>query len=141
MTIPFTGGCMCRALRYECTAEPVFTFNCHCRDCQRASGSPFGSILTVPKDAVKITGMAHSYDLKADSGNTISRAFCPTCGALVFAKTTGDLQTLALYAGSLDDPSWFRPGVDIYTASAQPWDYMNPELPKFPKIPPQLAPV
>ena len=139
MTTPFTGGCRCGAVRYECTAEPVLTFNCHCHDCRRASGSPFASILTVPKDAVKITGTTNYYDLKADSGNTISRAFCPTCGALVFAKTTGDLQTLGLYAGCLDDPSWFRPGVDIYTASAQPWDYMNPDLPKFPKIPPQLA--
>jgi hypothetical protein len=42
-----------------------------------------------------------------------------------------------LYAGSLDDPSWVRPTRDIYTDSAQPWDYLNPALPKFPKMPPR----
>jgi hypothetical protein len=43
---------------------------------------------------------------------------------------------MGIMAGSLDDPSGFRPGMDIYTASAQPWDIMNQELPKFPKLPP-----
>jgi hypothetical protein len=39
-------------------------------------------------------------------------------------------------AGSLDDPSQYKPSIDIFTSSAQPWDYMNPALPKFPKMPP-----
>jgi hypothetical protein len=43
---------------------------------------------------------------------------------------------IGISAGSLDDPSWYKPAMDIFTASAQPWDYMNPELPKFPKGPP-----
>lgn len=133
MATPFSGRCACGALRYECTAEPELTFNCHCRDCQRASGSPFSSVLIMPKAAVKITGAANFHDVKADSGNIISRGFCPTCGARVFSKDAGLPDILALNAGCLDDPSWFRPSMDIYTASAQPWDHMNPQLPKFPK--------
>jgi hypothetical protein len=42
-----------------------------------------------------------------------------------------------LYAGSVDDPSWIRPTRDIYTASAQPWDHLDPTLPKFPQMPPR----
>ncbi|HEY9649165.1 MAG TPA: hypothetical protein V6C95_00775 [Coleofasciculaceae cyanobacterium] len=46
------------------------------------------------------------------------------------------MTTISIQAGSLDDPSWFKPQADIYVASAQPWDYMNPDLPKFAKLPP-----
>ncbi|WP_409878663.1 GFA family protein [Dendronalium sp. ChiSLP03b] len=50
------GGCMCGAIRYECSAEPIAMGNCHCRDCQRATGSAFAAALLVPSSAVTITG-------------------------------------------------------------------------------------
>lgn len=99
------------------------------------SGSAFLSGFIVPQNAVTIMGEVKYYDVTGDSGNIISRGFCPNCGSRLFGKrATGDL--LSITAASLDDPSWFRPAMDIYTASAQPWDYMNPELPKFAKFPP-----
>jgi len=136
MATPFTGGCMCGAVRYECSAEPLMSGNCHCRDCQRASGGAFVSALFVPKNALKITGEVKYYDVKGDSGNIISRGFCPNCGARLFGKPAAVPDLMGIVAGSLDDPSWYRPAMDIYTDSAQPWDYMNPDLPKFPKMPP-----
>ncbi len=135
MATPFTGGCMCGAVRYECSAEPVMTGNCHCRDCQRASGGAFVSALAVPRNALNITGEVKYYDVKGDSGNTVSRGFCPNCGARLFGRPAVASDLIVIMAGSLDDPSWYKPGMDFYTASAQPWDYMNPELPKFPKMP------
>ena len=136
MATPFTGGCRCGAIRYECSAEPLMTGNCHCRDCQQVSGSAFLANLAVPKDALTLTGEVKYYKVKADSGNTVSHGFCPTCGAPVVAKNSGMPALMFLRAGNLDDPSWFRPAIDVYTASAQPWDHMNPDLPKFPKMPP-----
>ena len=56
MEILLTGGCMCGVVRYECSAEPIVTANCHCRDCQRASGSAFISGFIVPRNAVVIAG-------------------------------------------------------------------------------------
>jgi hypothetical protein len=56
-----------------------------------------------------------------------------SCGARLFGKPSAEI--MGIMAGSLDDSSWFRPQADIYTASAQPWDYMNPDLPKFPRLP------
>ena len=47
---------MCGAVRYECTAEPIFMGNCHCRDCQQASGSAYAAAIGVPQSVVKITG-------------------------------------------------------------------------------------
>ncbi len=138
MKIPLMGGCMCGSIRYECSAEPIVTANCHCRDCQRATGSAFASGFLVRREAVTIVGNVKYYDATGDSGQIISRGFCPNCGSRLFGKrATGGLLSIA--AVSLDDPSWFRPAMDVYTDSVQPWDYMNPDLPKFPKSPPPKA--
>ena len=56
MSTAINGGCLCGAVRYECNAEPLFTGNCHCRDCQRASGGAYSPAMGVPTDALKITG-------------------------------------------------------------------------------------
>jgi hypothetical protein len=56
MKIPFTGGCMCGAIRYECAAEPIAMGLCHCRDCQYATGSAFAAALISLCSAVTITG-------------------------------------------------------------------------------------
>jgi hypothetical protein len=136
MKTPFTGGCMCGAIRYECSAEPIVMGNCHCRDCQRATGTAFAAAMLVPREAVQISGDAKYYDVTGDSGNIVGRGFCPNCGSRLFSQPPIP-QLLGIMAGSLDDPSEFQPGMDIYTASAQHWDYMHPELPKFPKMPPQ----
>jgi hypothetical protein len=135
MNIPFTGGCMCGAMRYECTVAPLFMGNCHCRDCQRATGSAFAAGMLVPRDAVTIVGDVKYYDVIGDSGSVVGRGFCPNCGSRVLSKPPIS-GLLGITAGSLDDPSKFQPGMDLYTDSAQPWDYMNPELPKFAKMPP-----
>lgn len=139
MKIPFTGGCLCGAVRYECSAKPVFMGNCHCRDCQRTTGTAYVAAVLVPREAVAITGEVKQFDVKADSGRTFSRSFCPNCGSRLFGqRAVGNL--LSIMAGSLDDSSWFRPAMDIYTASAQPWDCMNPDLPKFPhSLPPDAS--
>jgi hypothetical protein len=135
MNIPFTGGCMCGAIRYECTAEPIVMGNCHCRDCQQATGTAFAAGILVPADAVTIVGDVKYYDVIADSGSHVGRGFCPNCGSRVFSKPP-IAALLGITAGSLDDPSGFQPAMDLYTDSAQPWDYMNPNLAKFAKMPP-----
>lgn len=138
MKVPFTGGCLCKAVRYECSAEPVFMGNCHCRDCQKATGTAFMAAILVPRQAVSITGDVKYYEVTGDSGDIISRGFCPNCGSRLFSKRQ-KAEFMGIVAGSLDDPSQFQPVMDFYTASAQPWDYMNPDLPKFDKMPPPNA--
>ena len=135
MSATFTGGCICRAVRYECSAEPVMMANCHCRDCQKAGGGAFAPAVIVLTASLKITGETKFHDTQSDSGNIVSRGFCPNCGSRLFGKTAAMPDLMAIQAGSLDDPSWYQPRMDIYTASAQPWDHMNPQLPKFQKSP------
>ena len=139
MAIRFTGGCLCGRVRYECSADPLFMGNCHCRDCQKASGGAYEPDIGLPAAALKITGAVKYYDGKADSGNTLSRGFCPECGASLFGKTSAMPDLAMITAGSLDDPSLYKPTLDIFTSSAQPWDHMNPVLAKFLKMPPMVG--
>jgi hypothetical protein len=136
MPTSFTGGCACGAIRYECAAQPIIALNCHCRDCQRASGSAYASIVAVPAPAFQfLKGEPKYHAVKADNGHTMRRGFCPECGSPLVAKADESPQTLIIQAASLDDSRWHQPTVDIFTASAQPWDSMNPALQKIAKEP------
>jgi hypothetical protein len=84
---------------------------------------------------VTVTGELRYYNVHGDSGQILSRGFCPTCGSRIFGKPDFKPELMAIMAGSLDDPTHHKPTMDIYTASAQTWDYMNPSLPKVPKAP------
>lgn len=139
MTTRFTGGCMCGAVRYECGTDPIAMGNCHCRDCQRATGSAFAAAVLVPVSAVKITGEVKYHEVIGDSGGIVRRGFCPNCGARLFGQSAASPGGISIMAGTLDDSSWFTPQADIYTAGAQPWDYMNPDLPKFPGLPQNVS--
>jgi hypothetical protein len=131
----FSGGCACGSIRYEFTGEPMVMFNCHCRDCQRASGGPYTAVIYVPAKGFKITkGTACFYNTPSEAMGHNKRAFCRNCGSRLFGGITD--QGYGITASSLDDPSLFRPQFDIFTLNAQPWDHMDPKLPKFEKYPP-----
>jgi len=135
MATKFSGGCLCGAVRYECEADPIFMGNCHCRDCQKATGGAYDPAIGLPAAALTITGKVKYYDSKAESGNILSRGFCPECGARLFGKASAMPDLAMITAGSLDDPTQYKPSMDIFTVSAQPWDHMNPALAKFTKMP------
>lgn len=135
MSKTITGGCRCGAVRYECTAEPALAGHCHCKACQQASGTDKNSVVGLPRAAFQMTGDITEYSVKSDSGNTSTRGFCPTCGAPITGYSSGMTDLIMVTASSLDDPSVFQPQMDIYIDSAQPWDHMDPDLPKFPGMP------
>jgi hypothetical protein len=85
----FTGGCECGAIRYEVDAEPIAMFNCHCRDCQRASGGPYTGVVYMPAKAVKITkGSPRYYTTLSEAMGVNKRGFCPDCGSRLFGGIT-----------------------------------------------------
>ncbi len=100
MATRLTGGCICGTVRYECAADPIAAGNCHCRDCQRASGSAYAAALLVPVSALNITGEVKYYDVTGDSGAIVSRGFCPTCGARLFGKPAAGAGIISIMAGS-----------------------------------------
>jgi len=136
MPVPFSGGCACGAIRYTCTSEPFYMGNCHCRDCQHATGSAYFAAVVVKEADFSLTGSEPSWhESPADKGHVMRRAFCSACGSPVLLINGARTDFRALYAGSLDDPSWYQPSRDIYVASAQPWDIMHPDLPKSDGMP------
>ena len=132
MTIPYTGGCACGAIRYECTAEPLMMFHCHCRDCQRATGGPYVSAVIVAADSFRLTqGTPRFHASESLAGGYHNRGFCENCGSPVMAKGDGPLSFVGVHAASLDDPSWFRPKMYIFANDKQPWAQLDASLPEF----------
>jgi hypothetical protein len=130
MKLPLTGGCLCGAIRYEITAEPVRMINCHCRTCQKASGAAYLALLFVPDRAISISGSYMEYPTIADSGNTVYRAFCPKCGTALFGRNSTFTRLRPVAAATLDHNRVYSPQKDMLAANAQPWDVMDPDLPK-----------
>jgi hypothetical protein len=135
MTVPFSGGCACGAIRYVCSRAPVATLNCHCHDCQRSSGAPFASGFIVRVSDMTITGTPKMYSVCADSGRLANRSFCADCGSPLF--TGGELapEVMSIRFSTLDNPSEFRPMLDIWTSSAQRWVCLSPAIPHYAQSP------
>lgn len=137
--VPFTGGCACGAIRYECNAEPVMMLKCHCRDCQQLTGGGFAPAVLVPSEAFRVTrGQLHYHFTPSIAGGKHKRGFCPECGSRITGAESeaGDSPFVGVLAASLDDASWFQPQMDIFVSDAQPWDQMDPAIPKFEQYPP-----
>lgn len=132
----FTGGCACGSIRYASSRPARHMGNCHCRDCQQATGSAyFPAVLVKASDFELEKGEPSWFERTADRGHVMRRGFCRDCGSPLFFVNGARQGTMLLYAGSLDDPSWYRPSRDIFVKSAQPWDLMHPELPKSEGMP------
>jgi hypothetical protein len=114
-----TGGCACGAVRYELADEPFVQLVCHCADCQEASGSEFVETLLVTADRLSMLGEELKFfPVKASTGRTMKRGFCENCGSLVMINRPELPQIEFLQAGSLDDPSLFRPTTEMFTCRA-----------------------
>lgn len=120
MPIPFEGGCHCGSVRYVCSEEPITVVNCHCGDCQKIAGSAFITGVLVPEGSVEINGEMKSYRVEADSGNHITRNFCPACGTRILVELEGGIGIGVSYT-TLDDNSWLEPAVEFYASKALPW--------------------
>ena len=129
------GGCRCGAVTYSINAEPVFVGVCHCRNCQKETGSAFSVVIGLPADAVSLNGATKVFESVGDSGKATHRAFCPECGSSLTHRAELLAGVTMINAGTLDDPSWVRPAVQIYCDSAQPWVNLGGSLQSFPRMP------
>ena len=136
MSAPYTGGCACGAVRYRISDEPIFQPDCQCRDCQRMSGTGHGSYVAFANRAhVMIGGEAREWSFIGDSGNVKTRGFCAGCGSPLYLLSAASPEMFTVHAGSLNDPDAYTPQAVMYRSSAQAWDYVDPALPWFDKLP------
>jgi len=129
------GHCLCGAVSYAAEAQPMATLICHCRNCQRQSGSAFSVNVVVPTDSIVTQGTVKTFTDAADSGNTVARQFCPTCGSPLFSRLSANPAITVIKAGTLDDTSAVQPGAQLWCDSRQAWVRLEGDMPEMAKNP------
>lgn len=136
MTSPaVTGGCLCGAVRYTLSAEPVAARRCWCRLCQYLAAGTATANLIVPRDGLALTEALTEFVSKADSGNVMRRHFCPRCGTPIGGLADARPHLYVLRIGTLDDPDLYPPQATIWTDAAPRWALIDHDLPTSPGQP------
>lgn len=130
------GGCLCGKVHYTVGATPTMAGHCYCLNCQKLSGAGHSFLAMVPEDAFRVDGETQAFSWTADSGNTVTTSFCPTCGSPLFGRSSGFPGMVTVRVASLDDPSVVTPQWAVYAKRLQPWDHIDPKLPAFQAMPP-----
>ena len=131
-----TGQCLCGEVKYTISSEPLRMAQCHCDDCKKITGTGHASLAFFTKDQVDIKGETKSYASKTDSGSTITRSFCPTCGSRLFGVNSKAENMIGVFVGTLEDNSWFKPALIVYNKRKPEWDFMDENVPTFEGMPP-----
>jgi len=131
-----SGGCLCGAIRFDGNADPMFQAKCYCIDCRKTSGAGHAAMMGFADSALRFTGQAKEYQSKADSGNDVMRAFCPTCGSGVYARNAAMPGMTFVRAATLDDPNLFKAQMIVWAARAPVWDAVVADVPTFAESPP-----
>lgn len=129
----FEGGCACRHLRYRMESEPLIIHCCHCRWCQRETGTAFALNAVIESNRLKVMeGEPEFFHTPSESGKGQRIARCPHCKVAVWSHYSGGGDIISfIRVGTLDEPDRFPPGVHIYTESKQPWVALDPNVPAF----------
>ena len=131
MSVNRMGGCACGSVRYRLTAEPLFTHCCHCRNCQRQTGSAFVINMLIESDRVEITaGVPQPVDVPRDDGSRQRIHRCRDCQVALFSEY-GWPEVWFVRAGTLDEPSSISPDVHIYTRFKLAWVALADSTPAF----------
>ena len=115
------GGCQCGAVRYTLRNAQREMWACHCKECQKQSGSAFGLSLPTPRADLEITGDLATYRRPTESGSFTTGYFCPKCGSRILHVSDRSPDNCVLKAGTLDDTSDLVVGRHIFTERAHPW--------------------
>ena len=126
------GGCTCGAVRYRMHAPPMFVHCCHCRDCQRQTGSAFVLNALIESSRVELlSGAPQPITVPAPSGRPHDIYRCPACQTALWSDYGRRGVLGFLRVGTLDDASALPPDVHIFTQSKLPWVTLPPDVPAF----------
>lgn len=108
---------------------------CHCKECQRQSGSAFGMSLIVPASGFTAEGTLKRFERSSETGNTMHCYFCPDCGTRIYHQPAHATERVNIKAGTLDDTSWLAPVLHTWLRSKQPWTPIKEGVPVHPTQP------
>jgi hypothetical protein len=126
------GGCSCGGVRYRLMSPPMFVHCCHCRDCQRQTGSAFVLNAIIETDRITLLmGTPEPVSMPTDSGRPHDIYRCPECRIAVWSDYGRRPGLRFVRVGTLDDPAALEPDVHIYTRSKLPWIGLPEKTPAF----------
>jgi|SRR5687768_13049545 len=135
MSDSFDGSCTCGAIRYRMESRPMFVNCCHCRWCQRETGTAFALNALIEAERVSLlAGTPEPVETPSNSGKGQVIWRCPTCRVALWSNYggLGDLVRF-IRVGTLLEPDHFPPEAHIFTSSKQPWLALPPDTPSFPE--------
>lgn len=135
MQFEISGRCTCGEIRYRMIAQPLFVHCCHCRWCQRETGSAFAlNAMIEAKYVVLDQGVPEAVLTPSQSGKGQKISRCPTCRVAVWSNYAGAGDAIHFVrVGTLDDPDRVPPDIHIYTDSRQPWVILPEGTPAVPE--------
>jgi hypothetical protein len=114
-------SCSCGQLTARTTADPIRVSICHCRTCQRRTGSPFGMQARFDRASVTVTGTSTCWERTADSGRRLAFHFCPVCGATVHYGFVDMPGFIGIPVGAFGDPQFPPPSISVFEEAMHPW--------------------
>ena len=130
-----TGGCVCGAVRFRVTAEPLVAYFCHCTMCQKRSGAPVSAGGTFPMEAFAFTKGKPKI---IESLPGFVRQICGKCGSILGMRAKENPKLASVRLGCLDDPSSVTPEFHIFTSSQVSWCEIADDLPRYPESAPEV---
>ena len=132
MTTTLGGGCACGQVRYRLTDAPMIVHCCHCRDCQRQTGSAFVINAVIETDRILLlSGQPEPVAVPTESGGVHEIHRCPSCRTAVWSDYGGRTAIRFVRVGTLDEPGLVPPDVHIYVRSRLPWVILPEGVPSF----------
>jgi hypothetical protein len=126
------GGCLCGAVRFRCEGEPVNVRVCHCRNCQKAMGSPFFARALFEQSAITIEGETARYP----TSDHLDRVFCPRCGTRLFSWRKLGHTRAGVALAAFDDRNAFAPTEHMWVTEKIDWVRLDDGLPCYPETAP-----
>jgi len=117
---PYTGSCLCGAVRWRLDERPLAVNACHCMDCKKTTGATNVVMLIANSEAFSWTGETDIYRKKADSGREMDIHRCAKCGCRMFHNNLASKALVFVTAGTLDDSSWAVPASHIWVDKISP---------------------
>lgn len=132
MADTISGSCLCGFIKYEYKGTLGTSSYCHCDDCKKATGGPYTvGVRAEKKDFYILEGKTKRYTTIGDSGNQISRDFCPECGSPIFTEAEVLPGLIFIKSGSLDHPEILKPSSHTWIGHSVPWAFIEEGLPEY----------
>lgn len=135
------GSCQCGAISYSVSGKPLMTYACHCRDCQKRTGSAFSMGTIYPLSAISVTGELSAWERRSEDGTVNTRYSCARCGNVIYGIGGSAPDLIKLQPGTLEDQARMTVDAHIWVRSAQPWVSLPVHTLRYDTQPGQLADV